>query len=450
MTSSGNLTTDLAGGFADACAPNTGSPPSGNPSIEPELLTSTDAVDQGRRITFDLGTLTNANAAGPETLTITYRTVVLDSANNVRGLDLQNTATVNWDDGTGGRQDAGPANALPVTIIEPDLSLFVQVDQTVVVPGQILTFTIDIAQTGISDAVAYDALMTHTLPPSLSLVPGSLQFIGGTAPVPALTEGPVLMAEWPIFSLGETATLQYQVVVGFVPPRGIDNLWNLEWTSLPGLVDTPQSAFNTLSTERYFDPPSGINIYGLAFTILLVPPEDNRVGFPDSGFAPDVETTLPPKPLGGTYADIGDVRLEIPSLGVDTQINGVPFGAQGWDITWLDDEAGYLAGTAFPTQPGNTFITGHVVDSNGMPGVFANLQRLRWGDYFYITAFGQRYTYQVTDQFQTHPYDLSLLTHDAYDRVTLITCKGYNEATDSYALRTVVQAVLVDVAIAGQ
>ncbi len=43
------------------------------------------------------------------------------------------------------------------------------------------------------------------------------------------------------------------------------------------------------------------------------------------------------------------MMLDIPSLGVSTPIVGVPINENGWDITWLGGNAGYLAGSAFPT-----------------------------------------------------------------------------------------------------
>ena len=43
------------------------------------------------------------------------------------------------------------------------------------------------------------------------------------------------------------------------------------------------------------------------------------------------------------------------------------------------------------------------------------------------------------------PDDLSLLGHEEYPWLTLITCRGYDEAGNSYAYRVGVRAVLVDV-----
>jgi sortase (surface protein transpeptidase) len=46
----------------------------------------------------------------------------------------------------------------------------------------------------------------------------------------------------------------------------------------------------------------------------------------------------------------------------------------------------------------------------------------------------------------TKPDDTSAITkHEDYDWITLVTCRGYDEKSDSYKYRTVVRAVLVSV-----
>ena len=73
------------------------------------------------------------------------------------------------------------------------------------------------------------------------------------------------------------------------------------------------------------------------------------------------------------------MRLVIPILGLDMPIVGVPLASEGWDLSWLGSQAGYLEGTAYPTLPGNTGITAHVYTADGLPGPFVNLGSLSWG-----------------------------------------------------------------------
>jgi len=62
----------------------------------------------------------------------------------------------------------------------------------------------------------------------------------------------------------------------------------------------------------------------------------------------------------------------------------------GWDVTWLEDNVGWLNGTAFPSWDGNSVLTAHVTDSNGLPGPFANIKKLKYGDQIIILMFGEK------------------------------------------------------------
>jgi sortase A len=94
---------------------------------------------------------------------------------------------------------------------------------------------------------------------------------------------------------------------------------------------------------------------------------------------------------------------------------------------------------------GNSVITGHVYNSNGLPGPFVNLNKLKWGDKIYINAFGQKYIYEVRAVNEIQPNDSSVLAHKDLSWITLLTCKDYNEITQTYASRIAAQAVLISV-----
>ena len=170
-------------------------------------------------------------------------------------------------------------------------------------------------------------------------------------------------------------------------------------------------------------------------------PSNKPKKLPATGFAPNVITSLPAQPEYSLYQSYSDFSLEIPSLGVMTNIVGVPFTNDAWDTTWLGSSAGYLAGTAFPTWDGNSVITGHVYGYNGLTGPFVNIGKLSWGQQIVIRAFGERYIYSVRSVQTVSPDDLSVLSHKDNPWVTLITCKGYNQASNTYASRVAVRAV---------
>jgi len=221
------------------------------------------------------------------------------------------------------------------------------------------------------------------------------------------------------------------------PGDKIENKAAVAWTSLPGDVTTPQSTYNALSTERYYDPHSNVNVYGTSATVVL------QAELPKTGFAPGRITPIPPQ--RAAYQNLGQLVLEIPKLGVKVPIVGVPRTNEGWDLTWLWDQAGWLEGTAFPTWTGNTAITAHVYLPSGAPGPFHDLGNLRWGDRILIHAYGQTHVYEVRNIQTVKPWDMRPLAHKDRDWLTLITCVDYDPKADTYRGRLIVQAVLVGV-----
>jgi LPXTG-site transpeptidase (sortase) family protein len=165
---------------------------------------------------------------------------------------------------------------------------------------------------------------------------------------------------------------------------------------------------------------------------------------PATGFAPNVITTLPDQSTQKRYADT-DTWVEIPSLGINIPIVGVPLVDGDWDLSWLDKQAGWLNGTAFPSWKGNSALTGHVYLPNGKPGPFVGLGKLKWGDKIIVHAYGSAYTYEVRENRIISPNNTSILKHEDDAWLTLITCKTYNEASNSYADRIAVRATLVNV-----
>lgn len=171
-----------------------------------------------------------------------------------------------------------------------------------------------------------------------------------------------------------------------------------------------------------------------------------RFGFiiPVTGFAPSKTTNLVPQPANFAYLD-EDIMLEIPSLGVQVPVVGVPRVDGGWDVTWLGNMAGYLEGTAFPTWAGNSAIAGHVYNSNGAPGPFVGLSSLVYSDRVLLHAWGSVYTYEVTDNRLVLPNDQTVFQDDAYPSITLLTCQGYDAVYDTYMFRRAVHSILVNV-----
>ena len=157
-------------------------------------------------------------------------------------------------------------------------------------------------------------------------------------------------------------------------------------------------------------------------------------------------TVFPAQPADKAYTSYNYMLLEIPSLQVSMPIVGVPLSTDGWDVTWLENNAGWLNGTAFPTWAGNTVITAHVWDAHNRPGPFAGLKTLRYGDVIKIQAWGQTYQYEVRESRLVSPKNTTaVIKHEELDWVTLVTCEDYNLLFAKYSYRRVVRAVLTKV-----
>ncbi len=179
------------------------------------------------------------------------------------------------------------------------------------------------------------------------------------------------------------------------------------------------------------------------FTVADAAQQSQPEALPATGFAPGVTTQLPKQSSTEMYQQYNHVSLEIPSQGVEAPIVGVPVTQERWNLSWLGDQAGWLHGTAFPSWAGNSAITAHVYDANGQPGLFNDLGELKWGDEVIVHAYGQAYVYEVrTVEKYVQPDDTSsVYKHEDYPWLTLITCREYEEDSNSYRWRVIVRAV---------
>jgi LPXTG-site transpeptidase (sortase) family protein len=165
---------------------------------------------------------------------------------------------------------------------------------------------------------------------------------------------------------------------------------------------------------------------------------------PVTGFKAGVATDLS-HVKHETYTSASDVTLDVPSLGVKIPIVGVPKKDGTWNVAWLEDEAGWLQGSAFPSWNGNSVLTGHVYLASGLPGPFVNLNKLKYGDQIVVHAYGQKYIFAVQTNEVVAPNDNSVMKHEEKPWLTLITCKDYDEKTKTYRNRVVVRAALLKV-----
>lgn len=215
---------------------------------------SGEPADAGRQLTLDLGTVTNANTnnAVPDTVTVTYRAVVLNSAGNNRGDQRNNAARWRWSI-LAADQEVNAA-APNVTILEPTLRIDKTASPTTGDQGDTITFTLVVSHSGASNTNAFDITLSDVIPAGLTYVGGSLLNTAGVVPSALAASAGTISATWSSLtkSPAQTSTLQFRATVdlGVIDGSVLTNRANIAWTSLPGNVTTAQSAYNTLSVER--------------------------------------------------------------------------------------------------------------------------------------------------------------------------------------------------------
>jgi len=191
---------------------------------------------------------------------------------------------------------------------------------------------------------------------------------------------------------------------------------------------------------------SGLMDSAFSFTVTAPQTETTTTAttIPATGFAPDRFTTLPAQSV--SYSAQSDLWIEVPALGIHADIVGVPQTNGSWDVTWLEGQAGWLEGSAFPTWAGNSVLTGHVWDADNTPGIFYGIGNLSFGDEVIVHYGDTQYVYAVQQVKQVNSSDTkTLLKHEERPWITLVTCKGYNESSGTYLYRILVRAVLVSI-----
>jgi LPXTG-site transpeptidase (sortase) family protein len=246
---------------------------------------------------------------------------------------------------------------------------------------------------------------------------------------------------WDALPLGTESVIEFQAQFASLPGGAqVVNVATLIWSSLPGDQTAPSSTSNQRSVERVYNPDVLDWFGGVSDDAVF-----STARLPATGFPAGVVTDISAQPDWLTYTAYDGLHLEIDKLGVNASIIGIPLQNGDWDLTWLWNQVGYLDGTAYPTWSGNTAITAHVYLPNGEPGPFVDLNTMVWGDEIIINSGGLEYVYQVRTVQRVWPDDVSVLRHEVYPWLTLITCQGFNEQTDEYLFRTAVRAVLVAV-----
>lgn len=138
-------------------------------------------------------------------------------------------------------------------------------------------------------------------------------------------------------------------------------------------------------------------------------------------------------------------RIQIPDLGLDSQVVDVPLQNGTWDISALGNQVGLLGSTGrTPGEDHSMVFIGHVTLSALKNGPFYGIRFLRQGDRLTYIWDNNEYIYQVEDYFVISPDQVETLYSFGGDTILLVTCSEWSYNTQSYTKRSVTRAVLIE------
>ena len=163
-------------------------------------------------------------------------------------------------------------------------------------------------------------------------------------------------------------------------------------------------------------------VFGTTLTHALYVPDNEVVA----------TNTTDISPIASTHTATPDeypVRLQIPSLNIDANVQYVGITAHGsmavpnnfTDVGW------YKYGPT-PGSTGSAVMAGHVDNALALPGVFKNLQDIQPGADVYVIQKNGDQLHFVVDDVET--YDVAdtptgrIFGSDGTARLNLITCEG--------------------------
>jgi len=330
---------------------------------------------------------------------------------------------------TGDSNETPPGTStVTVSFTVADLSLAKSVNNSTPAAGSTINFTLTVSNIGPDPATGVE-VTDH--------LPSGYTYVSSTA-----TQGTYNSATG-IWTVGSMPVNSAQTLTIVVTVNAAGNHNNIGEVTAAIQVD-PDSQPNNHNPAEDDQDNVAVTISGGPGPAQTPNPPSAGFLIPVSGFKANDVTDMRNVPQE-KYSSTGDVTLEIPGLSVKISIVGVPKKNGTWNVAWLENEAGWLEGSAFPSWNGNSILTSHVYLASGLPGPFINLHKLKFGNKIVVHAYGQKYTFEVQTNTVVAANDQSVMKHEEKPWLTLITCKDYDEKLKTYKNRIVVRAVLVSV-----
>ncbi len=331
VSQSGNAVTSSTlagpgiGGTSTSTAPTFLLPDS---AISSSLTADVDAYGSGTDVYFKLGNITNSetNVAGGEYAVIEFNARVENIPANRIGVPLDNTFRVLFDLNDDGTPDvplteivSAPAKAV---VAEPILYIDKELTGGSAVPrqGDILTFTVTIGHATGSDATAWEAIFSDTLPKGLDFQGISTSASGGAVITLAATADAngKLSGQFDI-PVGGKITITYTVKVNVKPGSGTSlvNGADVTWTSLPGESPVERHAGDSLygggglhdSEVRDLVRVTPIQFAFDSFNNFAAPPRLGAADFGTQGIDVWRQPLLPLAPIYSGAADPGSTLV---------------------------------------------------------------------------------------------------------------------------------------------
>ncbi|WP_207456209.1 class F sortase [Herbiconiux sp. SYSU D00978] len=214
----------------------------------------------------------------------------------------------------------------------------------------------------------------------------------------------------------------------------------------------PRQALPPRTQTALVAGPAG-SAAALLMGLLLAPPgaqqpEDRVVAAPAVAAISTAAAGRLQDPRPAASAPSAPVRVEIPAVGVASDLDELGLGQDGrLQAPARFEAAGWYSGGVMPGQVGPAIVAGHV-DSATAPAVFARLGELSSGDVIEVTTeAGERLEFEVYESSRSAKADFP--TDDVYGataapELRLITCDGaFDAASGHYTDNLVVFARLV-------
>ncbi len=155
------------------------------------------------------------------------------------------------------------------------------------------------------------------------------------------------------------------------------------------------------------------------------------VGGPNTAFlafAPAVALNTPPMVASSTPGSLIPARLRIPVLGIDAKVEQSVTKADGTMGTPQDfKDVSWWSPGARPGNTGSAVFAGHVNNGLTSAGVFANLSKIKQGDYITVSDDANRTKVYRVSSVSEYPADSStdsIFTASGPSQLVLITCDG--------------------------